>query len=112
VPGNGADEKGQGLVGERVLAQIARRALFVPGVREAGVAGDTLAALYNPQLGAWWHAPAAAEIEQKTLAFFRARAGLPESAFGCFTTGGSEANLTGVVAALAARFPRRLWFVR
>ena len=25
--------------------------LFVPGVREAGVAGDALAAVYNPQLG-------------------------------------------------------------
>lgn len=80
--------------------------LFVPGVREAGVAGDALAALYNPQLGAWSHAPAAAQVERQALTFFRARIGLPESAFACFTTGGSEANLTAVLSALAARFPR------
>jgi len=80
--------------------------LFVPGVREAGVAGDALAALYNPQLGAWSHAPAAAQVERQALTFFRARIGLPESAFACFTTGGSEANLTAVLSGLAARFPR------
>ncbi|MEO8679777.1 MAG: pyridoxal-dependent decarboxylase [Vicinamibacterales bacterium] len=80
--------------------------LFVPGVRAAGVAGDALAAVYNSQLGSWWHGAAAAHVERQTLAFFRARIGLPDSAFACFTTGGSEANLTGVLAALAARFPR------
>ena len=79
--------------------------LFVPGVRAAGVAGDALAAIYNPQLAAWWHAPAAAQVERQTLAFFRARTGLPESAFACFTSGGSEANLTAVLSALAARVP-------
>jgi glutamate/tyrosine decarboxylase-like PLP-dependent enzyme len=80
--------------------------LFVPGVREAGVVGDALAAVYNSQLGSWWHGPAAAHVERRTLEFFRARIGLPTSAFACFTTGGSEANLTAVLAALAARFPR------
>ena len=80
--------------------------LFVPGVGEAGVAGDALAAVYNPQLAAWWHSPAAGHIERQTLAFFSARIGLPASAFACFTTGGSEANLSGVLSALAAKFPR------
>jgi len=80
--------------------------LFVPGVREAGVAGDALAAMYNPQLAAWWHGPAAAHVERQTLAFLRDRVGLPASTFACFTTGGSEANLTAVLSALAARFPR------
>ncbi|HET9317155.1 MAG TPA: pyridoxal-dependent decarboxylase, partial [Vicinamibacteria bacterium] len=80
--------------------------LFVPGVRAAGIVGDALAAAYNPQLGAWWHGPAACEVERVTLDFFRDRIGLPPSAFAAFTTGGSEANLTGVLAALAAAFPR------
>jgi glutamate/tyrosine decarboxylase-like PLP-dependent enzyme len=80
--------------------------LFVPGVRAAGVVADTLAAAYNPQLGAWWHGPAAAHVEQRTLAFFRDRIGLPASSFATFTTGGSEANLTGVLAGLAAAFPQ------
>jgi len=33
--------------------------LFNPDVHEAGVWGDALAALYNAQVGGWWHAPAA-----------------------------------------------------
>src|SRR5678816_61620 len=44
--------------------------LFNPDVHEAGVWGDALAALYNPQVGGWWHAPAACEIERHTLHFF------------------------------------------
>jgi aromatic-L-amino-acid/L-tryptophan decarboxylase len=79
--------------------------LFVPGVTEAGVAADALAAVYNAQLGSWWHGPAAAHVERRTLEFFRDRVGLPACASGTFTTGGSEANLTGVLAALAAAFP-------
>jgi aromatic-L-amino-acid/L-tryptophan decarboxylase len=80
--------------------------LFVPGVRPAGIVADALAAAYNPQLGAWWHGPAACAVERVTLDFFRRRIGLPASAFTTFTTGGSEANLMGVLCALAAAFPR------
>ena len=80
--------------------------LFVPGVRRAGVIADALAALYNPQLGAWWHAPAASEIERHTLAHLSRRLGFsPSDATAMFTTGGSEANLTGVLLALASAFP-------
>jgi len=81
--------------------------LFNPGSSRAGVLGDGLAALYNPQVGAWWHSPAATEIEQLTLEHFRRRIGLesPEPA-ATFTTGGSEANLTAVLAALTRSFPR------
>jgi aromatic-L-amino-acid/L-tryptophan decarboxylase len=43
--------------------------LFVPGVHQAGILGDPLSALYDPQLGAWWTAPAANEIEIHTLKF-------------------------------------------
>ena len=80
--------------------------LFNPGVLPAGVAADGLAALYNPQVGAWWHAPAANEIERLTLAFFQERLGIAgPDASATFTTGGSEANLTGVLAALTRGFP-------
>jgi len=82
--------------------------LFVPGVRPAGVVADGLAALYNAQLGAWWHGPAAAEIEQVTLHYLRRRIGFDTSAAAAtFTTGGSEATLTAVLAALARALPRR-----
>lgn len=78
--------------------------LFNPGVHEAGIWGDTLAALYNPQLGAWWHAPAANEIERHTLDFLADVIGF-EAEFAQFTTGGSEANLTALLAAIGAAFP-------
>src|SRR5688572_9215957 len=36
--------------------------LFCPGVFPAGVIGDALAALFNPNLGSWWYCPGANEI--------------------------------------------------
>jgi aromatic-L-amino-acid/L-tryptophan decarboxylase len=78
--------------------------LFVPGVHEAGIWSDALAALYNPQLGAWWHAPAASEIEAHTLRFLAGVLGFDAGA-AHFTTGGSEANLTALLAAIAAAYP-------
>lgn len=80
--------------------------LFVPGVRRAGVIADALAALYNPQLAASWHAPAACEIERHTLDYFLRRIGFESAeASATFTTGGTEANLTAVLAALVRAFP-------
>jgi aromatic-L-amino-acid/L-tryptophan decarboxylase len=80
--------------------------LFNPSVREASIVADTLVALYNPQLAAWSHAPAANEIEHLTLRFFSKALGFnPAEVLANFTTGGAEANLSAVLAALAHRFP-------
>lgn len=80
--------------------------LFNPSVREAGVIADALVALFNPQLAAWSHAPAANEIEQRVLATLAGVLGFdPERCAAHFTSGGAEANLTGVLTALADRFP-------
>jgi aromatic-L-amino-acid decarboxylase len=78
--------------------------LFVPGVHEAGIWADALAALYNPQVGAWWHSPAANEIETHTLNFLAAVIGY-DARVAQFTTGGSEANLTALLAAIASAYP-------
>jgi aromatic-L-amino-acid/L-tryptophan decarboxylase len=80
--------------------------LFVPNVCAAGVLGDALAALLNPQLGAWWYAPAACEIEDFVLEACAAKLGFHgpgQSAH--FTSGGSEANATAVLLALTRAFP-------
>jgi len=78
--------------------------LFNPTVRAAGVVADAIAALYNPQVGAWWHAPAAAELERVALAWCVRRTGLdPEDATAMFTSGGSEANHMAVLVALTRR---------
>jgi glutamate/tyrosine decarboxylase-like PLP-dependent enzyme len=81
--------------------------LFVPGVHDAGIWADALAALYNPQVGAWWHAPAASEIEIHTLRFLADVIGF-EADVAHFTTGGSEANLTALLAAIATAYPNAL----
>ena len=78
--------------------------LFNPSVHRAGVVADALAALVNPQLAAWSHAPAANEIERLTLRRLADALGLDEG-HAAFTSGGAEANLTAVLAALAHRCP-------
>ena len=80
--------------------------LFNPSVSEAGIVADTLAALYNLQLAAWSHAPAANELERLTLAHLGRALGFePAATFANFTTGGLESNLSAILAALAHRFP-------
>lgn len=80
--------------------------LFNPPALPAAVVGDFLAAAVNPQLAVWGHAPAAAEIERKLIEWFGAHLGWhgPEVA-GTFTSGGTEANQTALLAALARRYP-------
>jgi len=80
--------------------------LFNPTVPEAAVIADALVALYNPQLAAWSHAPAANELERITLRYLAAALGFdPDTTFANFTTGGLEANFSAVVVALTDRFP-------
>lgn len=80
--------------------------LFNPTAREAGALADALAALFNPQLAAWSHAPAANELERHTLAALAGALGFdPETTAAHFTSGGAEANLTAVLVALADRIP-------
>jgi glutamate/tyrosine decarboxylase-like PLP-dependent enzyme len=80
--------------------------LFNPNVTDAAIAADGLAALYNPQLATWSHAPAANEIERHVLNFFlRLYAFDPETSAAHFTSGGAEANHTALVTALTHRFP-------
>src|SRR5262245_40538176 len=78
--------------------------LFNPSVSEAAIVADTLVALYNPQLAAWSHSPAANEIERATLKYFTRALGFGDDAGANFTTGGLEANLSAVVVALMHRF--------
>lgn len=80
--------------------------LFEPNVSQAAIIGDLFTALYNPQLSVQSHAPAAHAIEQHTLKWLISQLGLePEKYAAHFTSGGMEANLTAVLAALNHRFP-------
>lgn len=80
--------------------------LFNPPSAFPGVIADLLVAAFNPQLAVWSQAPAANEIEQHVVRFLGATFGYaPDAVGGAFTTGGSEANFTGVLVALSSRFP-------
>ena len=79
--------------------------LFNPSVTVASVAGEMMAAMFNPQLATWRTSPAANEIERHTLSWLTSRFGLPPESRATFTNGGAEANLSAVVVALTRAFP-------
>ncbi|MGC8517446.1 MAG: pyridoxal phosphate-dependent decarboxylase family protein [Steroidobacteraceae bacterium] len=80
--------------------------LFNPPAMPEAAAGDLIAAVANPQLAVWSHAPAAVEIEARMIRLFGGLIGWPDKACaGTFTSGGAEANHTAVLAALARRYP-------
>jgi glutamate/tyrosine decarboxylase-like PLP-dependent enzyme len=79
--------------------------LFNPSVTLASVVADALVAMYNPQLANWRTSPAANEIERHTLGWLASKFGLPQNAVATFASGGMEANLSAVVAALTRAFP-------
>jgi glutamate/tyrosine decarboxylase-like PLP-dependent enzyme len=80
--------------------------LFNPRPAYSAVLGDILSAAYNPQLAAWSHAPGAVEIEAHLIRYLGSLVGYPaDAAAGSFTSGGAEANLTGLLLALSRRFP-------
>src|SRR6266545_322692 len=80
--------------------------LFNPASATMGIAADALVAAFNPQLAAWSHSPFAAEIERHLVRAFGQKFGYDLSvADGVFTSGGSEANHTALLTALAIAFP-------
>ena len=79
--------------------------LFNPSPGFYGILADLLVAAYNPQLGAWHHNPIGVAMEAKLIRYFARLFGMNDSAFGHFTSGGSEANFTSVCVALTRMFP-------
>lgn len=80
--------------------------LFNPAPALMGIAGDALAAAFNPQIAAWAHSPFAAEVEAHVVRAFSARLGYnPDTADGVFCSGGAEANHTAILTALTEHFP-------
>jgi glutamate/tyrosine decarboxylase-like PLP-dependent enzyme len=79
--------------------------LFNPAPTTMGIAGDTLAAAFNPQMAAWSHSPFAAEVEAHLVRAFGAQFGF-QDIDGTFCSGGAEANDTAVLTSLTHAFPQ------
>jgi glutamate/tyrosine decarboxylase-like PLP-dependent enzyme len=78
---------------------------FNPPALAAAIAGDMIADVVNPQLAVWGHAPAAVEIERHLLNTIGKLIWSTDETAGSFTSGGSEANHTALLCALARRYP-------
>ncbi|WP_447765668.1 pyridoxal phosphate-dependent decarboxylase family protein [Sphingopyxis panaciterrae] len=67
--------------------------------------GEMLTSGYNAHAGSWMQSSGPAAIEQGLIAWLAERAGLPDGAGGLFVSGGSMANLTGLMLARDRMLP-------
>lgn len=79
--------------------------LMNPTPTYMGVLGEALVAALNPQLATLARSQLASKIELETLRWIGERVGWPGEFSGTFTSGGNEANFSGMALALASRFP-------
>lgn len=73
---------------------------YVPGPSNfVGVMADALASAYNVFAGTWVSGSGAAAIELETIGWLRHWCGFPQTAFGLFVSGGTQATLTALAVA-------------
>lgn len=79
--------------------------LMNPTPTYMGVLAEALVAGLNPQLATLARSQLASKIELETVRWIGGRVGWPEEFNGTFTSGGNEANFSGIALALASKFP-------
>ena len=79
--------------------------LMNPTPTYAGFLAEAWVAALNPQLATLARSQLASKIELETVRWMAERIGWPENFGGTFTSGGNEANFSGLALALAAKFP-------
>jgi aromatic-L-amino-acid/L-tryptophan decarboxylase len=79
--------------------------LMNPTPTYMGVLAEALVAALNPQLATLARSQLASKIELETVRWIGERVGWPGEFNGTFTSGGNEANFSGLALALAAKFP-------
>jgi glutamate/tyrosine decarboxylase-like PLP-dependent enzyme len=79
--------------------------LFNPTPTFPAQCAERIAAIFNPQLATFTTSPAAVEIEAHVIRSAARRLGFSQAAAGHFTTGGAEANYTGLLLALTHACP-------
>lgn len=77
-----------------------RHIAYIPGGGLfAGAVGDYLAAVFNKYAGLYFASPGAVRLENSLIRWMCEMIGYPDSALGNLTSGGSVANLIGIVTA-------------
>jgi glutamate/tyrosine decarboxylase-like PLP-dependent enzyme len=79
--------------------------LMNPTPTYAGVLAEALVAALNPQLATLARSQLASKIELETVRWIGERVGWPGEFSGTFTSGGNEANFSGLALALESSFP-------
>lgn len=100
-----ADELVEKVFQHTMLIQHPKFFSFVTSaVSPYSLAGAVLTDIYNPNGGGWALAPGAALIEEKLIRWMGSLAGYPEETCGgVFVSGGSMANMSGLIAARNAK---------
>ncbi len=81
-----------------------RMLAFIPGAGNfIGALGDTLASGFNIYAGTWLESAAVGQIELTVIDWFRSWLDMPNGAGGALVSGGSVANLIGLILAREAR---------
>ena len=73
-----------------------------------GFLAESMVAALNPQLATLARSQLASKIELETVRWIAERVGWKENFGGTFTSGGNEANFSGMAVALAAKFPEAI----
>jgi aromatic-L-amino-acid/L-tryptophan decarboxylase len=79
--------------------------LMNPTPTYAGFLAEAWVAALNPQLATLARSQLASKIELETMRWIGERVGWPGQFNGTFTSGGNEANFSGLALALASKFP-------
>src|SRR5437899_914429 len=79
--------------------------LMNPTPTYMGVLAEALVAALNPQLATLARSQLASKIELETMRWIGERVGWPGKFNGTFTSGGNEANFSGLALALASKCP-------
>ncbi len=82
--------------------------LMNPTPAYMAVLAEALVAAVNPQLATMARSQLASKIEHETVRWIGERVGWAGPVGGTFTSGGNEANFSGLALALAAHFPKAI----
>src|SRR5215475_8109063 len=82
--------------------------LMNPTPTYMAVLAEALVAALNPQLASLARSQLASKIEKETVRWIGERVGWNTAFDGTFTSGGNEANFSGLALALAAHFPQAI----